>query len=121
MTQLKEQLENNKEWERRVATPVAKKMGLSLETFRKKMYEHNSGANWKEFADKAKKLKWVNNIVQEIRETGYVKNPDIIAKKVKSKSGFMENLDEKGQPYVKLPRLNPFDFYYLYNPDNYYR
>ncbi len=120
MTQMKEQLENNKEWERRVATPVAKKMGLSLEAFRKKLYEHNSDADWEEFADKAKKYKWVNNIVNEIRETGLIKNPDI-SKPVKSKLQLEEKMDDKGQPYVKLPRLTPFDFYYLYNRDNYYR
>ncbi|MBU2531059.1 MAG: ATP-dependent Clp protease proteolytic subunit [Elusimicrobia bacterium] len=120
MTQMKEQLANRQEWERRVATPVAKKMGLSLEAFRKKMYENNSDADWEEFADKAIQYKWVNNIVNEIRETGFVKNPDI-AQEEKTKSRFMEQMDEKGQSYVKLPRLNPFDFYYLYNPDNYYR
>ncbi|MEA3307389.1 MAG: ATP-dependent Clp protease proteolytic subunit [Elusimicrobiota bacterium] len=120
MTEMKEQLKNRLEWERRVATPVAKKMGISLETFRKRMYEHNSNADWEEFADKAKKYKWVNNIVSEIRETGFVKNPDI-PKKGTSPRSLMEQMDDKGQPYVKLPRLSPFDFYYIYNPDNYYR
>ena len=91
-----------------------------LEAFRKKMYENNSDADWEEFADKAKKYKWVNNIVNEVRETGFVKNPDI-AQEEKPKSRFMEQKDEKGEPYVKLPRLTPYDFYYLYNPDNYYR
>ena len=120
MTQLKEQFENKKEWERRVATPVAKKMGLSMSAFRKKMYEHNSDADWREFADKAKTYKWVNNIVHEIRETGFVKNPDI-SEKANPKLQLVEKIDDKGRPYVTLPRLDPFDFYYLYNPDEYYR
>jgi len=113
-------LENRQEWERRIATPIARKMGISLKVFTKKMYENNSDANWEEFADKAKKYKWVNNIVQEIRETGLMKNPDI-SEKVKSKLRLMEQVDDNGHPYVKLPRLTPFDFYYMYNPDNYYR
>ncbi|MCK4935347.1 MAG: ATP-dependent Clp protease proteolytic subunit [Elusimicrobiales bacterium] len=120
MTQMKEQLENIKEWEKRAVTPIAKKMGISMTAFRKRMYEHNSDGNWEEFADKAVKYKWVNNLVNEIRETGYIKNPDA-SKKIKSKLYLMQQMDEKGQPYVKLPRLNPFDFYYIYNPDNYYR
>ena len=120
MTEMKEQLKNRLEWERRVATPIAKKMGLSLETFRKKMYENNSNADWQEFGDKAKKYKWVNNIAHELRETGLVKNPDA-SKPSKAKTRLMEKIDDKGQPYVTLPRLSPFDFYYLYNPDNYYR
>jgi hypothetical protein len=32
-----------------------------------------------------------------------------------------EKVDEKGQAYVSLPRLRPFDFYFLYNRDGYYR
>ena len=32
-----------------------------------------------------------------------------------------EKIDEKGQRYVSLPRLDPFDLYYIYNPDRYYR
>lgn len=32
-----------------------------------------------------------------------------------------ESRDEKGRPYMALPRLNPFDCYWLYNPDGYFR
>ena len=32
-----------------------------------------------------------------------------------------EKLDEKGKKYLELPRLDPFDFYFLYNPDSYYK
>ena len=30
-------------------------------------------------------------------------------------------LDEDGHPVMYLPRTNPRDFYFIYNPDNYYR
>ena len=122
MTQLKEQLENAKEWERRMYGPLAKKMGLNLENFRKEMYRHNSDGDWEEFADNAQKLKWVKNIVLEIRETGFVKKPDDKQKKSKIRPfSFSEEEDEKGGKFVKLPRLNPSDMYFIHNPDNYYR
>lgn len=129
MTQLKEKLEMAKEWEKRLDTPVAKKMGISLEEFRKRMYQKNSDGNWQEFGDKAVDLKWVTSVVDEIEETGFTKNPD--APKDEPKMGrrivmginsqLEEKTDEKGQRYVMLPRLAPCDFYFIYNPDQYYR
>ena len=38
-----------------------------------------------------------------------------------TKRALVEKTDEKGRPYVNLPRLSPLDAYYLYNPDNYFR
>ena len=123
MTQLKEQLEIAKEWYRRLADPVAKKMGTSIEGMTKQMYEHNSDGDWEEFADKAVALKWVSKVVHEIRETGMVKDPDRLekGKKPELPNRMEEKIDEKGQRYVSLPRLDPFDLYYIYNPDRYYR
>lgn len=121
LTQLREQLENAKEWERRLAVPVAQKMGVSLEQFTKMMYEKNSDGDWQEFADKAKTYKWVDNVVDEIREEGYVEKP----KTGRFSRGWwadMEQIDEKtGRRWVQLPRLDPFDFYAIYNPDGYFR
>lgn len=122
MTQLKEQLEIAKKWEKRLHSPVAKKIGLSPEAFRKKMYENNSDGDWQEFGDDAQKLKWVAKVVDEIRETGIIRDPD--AQKDDKKTGFFgltEKFDEQGRPYVQLPRLDPFDMYYIHNPDKYYR
>ena len=121
MTQLKEQLELAREWERRLAVPVAKKMGISLDDFRKKMYEKNSDGDWEEFGDKAVAYHWATSVVDEIEETGFVKNPDAAENQPKPAFTFDEKTDEKGQRYVTLPRLQPFDFYYIYNPDRYYR
>lgn len=124
MTQLKEQLEIAKEWERRLYGPVSKKIGLNLEEFRKEMYKHNSDGDWEEFGDSAQKLKWVKYVVSEIRETGYVKRP-AEDKKPESRwpfpSASVERVDEKGRRYVSLPRLIPYDMYYIHNPDDYYR
>jgi len=126
MTQMKEQLELNKEWERRLHVPVSKKMGISIEDFRKKMYEKNSDGDWEEFGDKAVGYKWATDVVDEIEETGVVKNPDEKpaarpAARYAASIPMDEKVDEKGQRYVSLPRLEPFDFYFIYNPDKYYR
>ena len=43
-------------------------MGISLEEFYKQMYKNSVNGDWQEFGDKALKLKWVDHIVQEIRE-----------------------------------------------------
>jgi len=120
MTQLKEQLELAREWERRLVIPVAKKIGIDMETFRKKMYEKNSDGDWEEFGDKAVDYKWATSVVERIEETGLVKNPDNEGTAM-PKRMLEEKADEKGQRYVSLPRLQPFDFYFIYNPDKYYR
>ncbi len=120
VTQLEEQLKIAKEWERRVADPVARKMGITLKEFKKKMYEHNSDGDWQEFADNAVKYKWVDYVVEGVRETGFLKNPDVF-KKPAPKLNLLERIDKNGKPYVVLPRLEPFDFYFIYNPDHYYR
>nr|HOX23194.1 ATP-dependent Clp protease proteolytic subunit [Elusimicrobiales bacterium] len=125
MTQLKEQLDMAKEWERRLHVPVAKKIGMSPDAFRKKMYEKNSDGDWEEFGDRAVEYRWATAVVDEIDETGFTKNPDVPQPAPPSSRPFryqlMEKVDEKGQRYVQLPRLQPYDFYFIYNPDRYYR
>ncbi len=124
-TQRKEQLELARETEKRLIAPVAKKMGISMDEFRKQMYENNSDGDWMEFGDKAVQHKWVTGLVEKIEETGIVKNPDEAAATPRNRgmAGFelQEKTDEKGRVYVTLPRLKPFDFYFLYDPDEYYR
>ena len=123
--QIEEQLDITHEWTKRVMHPVAKKMGITMAEFVKKMYENNSTGEWFAFADDAAKLKWVNTIVTDIRDTSFTKQPkDADAEKggvnvIVSKTS--EKMDSQGQRYVKLPRLNPLDMYYLYNPNHYYR
>jgi ATP-dependent Clp protease protease subunit len=137
LTQQRESLEEVEEWWRRLAEPVAKKMGIGTEEFIKQMYDKVSTGDWTEFADEAQRLKWVDVIVEEIRETGQEKHPD--ARKptvVKATltpptrsfelapgeaSPSAQRTDANGRPYVLLPRPNPIDKYYLYNPDSYYR
>ena len=59
LTEAREHTQQLEEWWRRLATPVAKKMGISREEFIEQMYEQTVSGDWTEFADQAKKLKWV--------------------------------------------------------------
>ena len=130
LTQQKEMLEESEEWWTRLAGPIAKKMGLTLDEFIKRMYDNDSGGDWVEFADEARNLKWVDHIVNEIRETSLLENPDKKPKPMPTLiplrgeaqgEVYGEQINQHGERFHLLPRLVPYDFYYLYNPDNFYR
>ena len=129
LTQQKENVKELEEWWKRLATPVAAKMGISLDEFIKRMYENRSTGDWLEFGDNARKQKWVDEIVETVREESYDKNPDAPSAlgaspppgHLDSQPTLQERVDATGHRYVLLPRLDPVDCYYLYNPDNYYR
>lgn len=137
LTQQQEWVKEMEEWWRRLADPVAEKMGITREEFIKQMYAHASTGDWNEFADKAQKLKWVDVIVDEIDETAMVRDPasrggasTLVADAppsvansnvISSKPALVESVDEKGRPCMSLPRLNPLDCYWIYNPDGYFR
>ncbi len=129
LTEQKENLKELEEWWKRLAAPVAAKMGISLDEFIKRMYQNRSTGDWREFGDGARKLKWVDEIAETVREESYDKNPDAPSApggspphaRLDSQPVLQESTDANGHRYVLLPRLNPVDCYYLYNPDNYYR
>jgi ATP-dependent Clp protease protease subunit len=129
LTMQKEDVKDMEEWWKRLAAPVAAKMGISLDEFIKRMYKNRSTGDWEEFGDSACRLKWVDQIVTTIREDSYDKNPDAPSALndssapayVNHQPSLPERVDASGQRYVLLPRLAPVDCYYLYNPDNYYR
>jgi ATP-dependent Clp protease protease subunit len=127
LTQQKEDLKELEEWWKRLAAPVAAKMGISLDEFIKRMYQNRSTGDWREFGDSARKLKWVDEIADTVREESYDKNPDAPSapggshSHLDSQPVLQEHVDTNGRRYVLLPRLDPVDCYYLYNPDNYYR
>jgi ATP-dependent Clp protease protease subunit len=121
-TQQKQQLDLLKEWDRRMREPIASKMGMSMEKFTAEMYKQNVNGDWEEFADAAVKLKWIDHVVHEIRETGIIKEPETKAdEKPKLAFGMAEESDAKGDRFVRLPRLQHADAYFLYNRDGYYR
>ncbi|MBX3739867.1 MAG: ATP-dependent Clp protease proteolytic subunit [Akkermansiaceae bacterium] len=123
LTQQKEFYQDSQRWWERLASPVAAKMGISTDDFIKKMYEKASGGDWSEFGDKAQELKWVNHILTGIEETSLNKDPDTTEKPkpAAAPAAFEETVDADGKPCMFLPRLNPKDVYFLYNPDGYYR
>jgi ATP-dependent Clp protease protease subunit len=129
LTEQKENIKDLEEWWKRLAAPVAAKMGLSLDDFIKKMYANRSTGNWEEFGDGARKLKWVDEITDKICEESYEKNPDgasgprtlAQAGQLDNRPTLQERVDSNGRRYVLLPRLESVDCYYLFNPDNYYR
>jgi len=121
-TQQKQQLDTLKEWDRRLREPIANKMGLSTDKFTARMYEQNVDGDWEEFADAAVKLKWIDHVVHEIRETGILKQPETrLEDKPKLAFGLAEESDAKGDRFVRLPRLQHSDAYFIFNRDQYYR
>lgn len=137
LKQQKQAMEHGQEWFRRIAAPIAKRMGLTMDQFVAKMYENDADGNWKAFGDEAKTLTWVTHTVDRIHETSLLSNPDRPLRVVSSVSpgpspspersevlavpSLVERMDENGKAYVRLPRLMPFDCYFLFDPDNYYR
>lgn len=144
LTQQKEQLEEGFEWAKRLAVPVAEKMGVDYDKFTELMYENNSDGDWAEFGDKAKELKWVNHVVSNIRETAVVTAPgqrsagtvymqgetpetsavpqplsqwDLFNSPVE----FETKTDSQGNTYIELPKLQPFDYYFMHDPHGQYR
>ncbi len=122
MTQQAETLEMTKDWSTRMMGPVAEKMGLSLEQLVEQMYQHNSDGNWREFADQAASLKWVDHVVQHIDETGFLSQP--IEPEVQELSFFLsmpEQTDKDGKLFMQLPPPSAGDVYHMYNPYQYFR
>ncbi len=119
MTDIEQEVKTMQEWERRLADPIAKKMGITLEEFKARMYSAKKSGDWDEFADKAVQLKWIDHLVNEVREEGIRRKPSDRW----SAPGwmmFMEH-DEQGKPYMRLPPLEPYDAYFMVNPRGLYR
>jgi ATP-dependent Clp protease protease subunit len=125
LTQQREFYEETTRWWDRLATPVATKMGITTDEFIKRMYARTTSGDWSEFGDKAHELKWVNHIINGVEETSFTKDPDAKpsapAAPAPTRTALVEEVDQDGRPFTWLPRLNPKDVYFLYNPDGYYR
>lgn len=121
LTQQKEFYEESQKWWDRLAEPVARKMGVTTDDLIEEMYSKSSSGDWSEFGDKAVELKWVNHIVEGIVESSIILNPDVGTEGTDKKKASAEQVDPDGKVFSYLPRLNPKDVYFLYNPDGYYR
>ena len=122
LTQQREFHEQTQRWWVRFGTPIAKKMGITPDEFIKQMYAQTTSGDWSEFAEQAKELKWVNHIVSGIDETSINRDPDTVEPSKAAKlAELSEEIDANGKSFAWLPRLNPQDVYFVYNPDGYYR
>jgi ATP-dependent Clp protease protease subunit len=124
LTEQKENYSILEKWWKYLGTPVAEKMGISIEDFQKQMYEHSSRGDWSEFAVDAQKLNWIKQIVTRIEDTSILQNfseEEEEKKEKEEKKAEKETLDKNGHAVVYLPHLSPTDAYFLYSPDNYYR
>lgn len=133
LKQQEEQLSELKEWWKRLAGPICKKLGISLTEWQKRMYENNSDGDWKVFGDQAVKLGWVDQVVDKIRHTGLVDNPDKarcngyrwgphhFCFQCRMNGGGEEAERKHTVQHEKiLPPLRPLDYYWVYNKDGYY-
>ncbi|MCV6636518.1 ATP-dependent Clp protease proteolytic subunit [Candidatus Albibeggiatoa sp. nov. NOAA] len=120
-TQLDESLKFIQQWSKRLLAPVAEKMGVTLDEFIKSMYQHSAEGDWIEFASDAKKLGWVDEIVEGVQEKSYTHIPDDEELEEVEIDLQQVLIDAQGRVYSPLPRLVRGDFYHIYNPDNYYR
>ena len=125
LREMKEQYEMLQEWWRRLGEPVAKKMGISLSKLDKQLYEKSASGDWTEFADNAKKLKWVDHIIEGVDDSAIREKPEAANYTFESWWKECYGLEitpaQAADPVVYLPPLGPKDFYYLYNPDNRYQ
>ena len=124
LTQQREFFEQTNRWWDRFGVPIAAKMGITAEQFIERMYQESSSGDWVEFADEAHKLKWVDHIVETIEETAILTDPDKAQGAPAAPAAqfkLEEQIDEENRPFVWLPRLDPTDVWFLYNPDGYYR
>ena len=122
LTQQREFHEESLRWWARFGTPLATKMGITPDEFIQKMYARSSSGDWVEFGEQAKELKWVNHIVKGIDETSFTKDPDAVdPAKIVRPPALAEEVDATGQTFVRLPRLDPTDVYFIHNRDGYYR
>lgn len=116
--------ELQKIWQR-LGGPIAKKMGISPQEFDKKLYKKSAKGDWSEFADDAKKLKWVDHIITGITDTGMREMPDLtnytFEKYDEEYWGVADKSGASADAAISLPPLGPKDFYYLYNPENRYQ
>jgi ATP-dependent Clp protease protease subunit len=126
LRELKEEVEHLQELWKRLGGPVAKKMGISLDKFDKQLYEKASKGDWMEFADNAKKIKWIDHTINDINDTSVREMPDSTNyTQRKHIEEYWDMTDDSSKANISgaiyLPRLDPKDFYYLYNPDNAYQ
>lgn len=105
---------------KRLGGKVAKKMGISLKAFDKKLYEKSMYGDWEEYGDNAKKLKWVDYVVSAIQDTSISTLPDAEDYSWKNflRKYYYHNTDPANAQdnQIDYQALAPHDFNYSYDP-----
>lgn len=123
ITQQSESTKLMKQWASRLHEPVAEKMGIDLDTFYEQMYANNSDGDWLEFADQAIDLKWVDHIVEAIREEGIIQKPSSQMPMQRFRitiENQQNSVNNDRMHQILLPQPEPFDYYFLYDPEQRY-
>ena len=120
LTEQREQVSRAEEWSRRLLGPLSKKLSTTPEKLVREMYRHDSTGDWSEFADNAVRLGWIEHVVKAVRERG-VTQLSGAPSTAGAPEARTERRDTQGKSYVELPRLQPFDLWFLHDPDDYYR
>ncbi len=123
LTEQQESLAHLNEWWVEFGEPIAKKMGITGEEFKRQMYAHSARGDWQEMAKNAQKLHWVDNIIDTIVDTSVLEEP-VKKRPEEPKRLALLGSDLKGKEKkeidYKLPKLNPLDVYFVYDPDGRY-
>lgn len=117
-TEIKEFDREMDKWWSRLAEPVARKMGITLEEFVKQMYVASSTGDWTEFAHKAVELKWADHVVSSFEDTDVLQMSAAPSESIwdlaLEKAISINDLDQRGRLIVHLPRsLVPNDPIYI--------
>ena len=88
-----------REWEERLLTPIAIKMGITYKEFIKQMYKNSPKGDWTIFGDQAVKLKWIKDKVTTIVDIS-------ITKKV-------EQFQMQQKPMFKFKSNKPYNIYWI--------
>lgn len=125
LRELQEEIARLQEIWKRLGGQVAKKMGITLQEFDKQLYQKASAGDWMEFADNAKKIKWVDYTITSIDDTSMREMPDQTnytwRKYMEECWDTADIATQANSNVIYLPPLAPRDFYYMYNPNNLYQ
>jgi ATP-dependent Clp protease protease subunit len=124
--EVKHLAERLEEFWNRLGGRVAKKMGISLVEFNKKLYDNSGSGDWHLYGDKAVKIKWADYVIKGIVDTSILHLPK---EEAYNQSDYWNKFwgnnlktEEKGNKSDKitLSKLTYPDFYFMYDPYNQY-
>lgn len=112
-------------WAERIHGPVAEKLHYdSVMDFYQAMYRRDSNGDWAEFGDDAVNLNWADEVIYGVAEEGIVDYPDEDSSSLPTPQKQTQKPNANSTTATEtaiLPRLLPFDFYFIYNADNRYQ